>query len=168
MAASLVAIVAAGSAWTAHRQSIVALAEIERQRQQVAAIQQTLARVQAAADEAHRAMDITTAADAARIALAGQQAAPGASGQVFWSASRGLLFTAANLPPLPPGRVYQLWYVTAAAPVSAALVSPDTAGQSRTIAAPVAAVQPRAFALTIEPAGGVPAPTGAFYLLGSL
>jgi anti-sigma-K factor RskA len=79
-----------------------------------------------------------------------------------------VLFTAANLPPLPQGRVYQLWYVTAAAPVSAGLVSPDAAGQSRILTPSLAAVQPKAFALTIEPAGGVPAPTGAFYLLGSL
>jgi len=28
-------------------------------------------------------------------------------------------------------------------------------------------VTPTAFALTIEPAGGLPAPSGAFYLLGA-
>jgi anti-sigma-K factor RskA len=145
-----------------------AQAEAERQRQLAGTAQQALVREQASAAEARREIEIATAPDVKRVDLAGQPAAPRAAGRVFWSPSRGLLFTAANLPPLPPGRVYQLWYVTAAAPVSAGLVSPDASGQSRTLTPSRAPVQPKAFALTIEPDGGVPAPTGAFYLLGSL
>ena len=152
----------------ATRQAASARAEAERLRQLASTTQQVLVREQASAAEARRERDIATAPDVKRVDLAGQPAAPRAAGRVFWSPSRGLLFTATNLPALPPGRVYQLWYVTAAAPVSAGLVTPDASGQSRTLTAAVAPVQPKAFALTIEPAGGTPAPTGAFYLLGSL
>jgi hypothetical protein len=48
-----------------------------------------------------------------------------------------------------------------------ALAAPDAAGGIQAVSGPVD-VRPTAFALTIEPAGGVPAPTGAFYLLGAL
>jgi anti-sigma-K factor RskA len=153
LAASLAAVIAAGTAWMEHRQ--------------VTETQQALARALADAVETRRVMDIVTAADATRVDLAGQAAAPRAAGRVFWSASRGLFFTASSLPALPQDRIYQLWYVTAGAPVSAALVSPDTSGRVTITRPPAVPGRPKAFALTIEPAGGVPAPTGAMYLLGS-
>lgn len=159
---------AAAAVAEANRQTALVQAEVDRQRQVAGTMQQALAREQADGVEMRREVEIATAPDVRRIALAGQPAAPRATGRVFWSPTRGLLLTAANLPPLPAGRVYQLWYVTAAAPVSAGLVTPDASGQSLITSPTNSRVQPKAFALTIEPAGGVPAPTGAFYLLGSL
>jgi anti-sigma-K factor RskA len=64
--------------------------------------------------------------------------------------------------------VYQLWLVTDGAPVSAALITPDPDGAARALVSGVGTIEPKAFALTVEPAGGVPAPTGAMFLLGSL
>ena len=92
-----------------------------------------------------------------------------ASARAFWSRSRGMVFTGTNLPPLPPGRTYQLWVVTAQAPISAGLLTPDAqGGVSGTFATPVDIPTPVAMAVTIEPAGGVPAPTGDKYLVGTL
>jgi anti-sigma-K factor RskA len=72
-----------------------------------------------------------------------------------------------NLPPLPPGRVYQVWVVTAQAPVSAGLLTPDASGGGSVyFETPVDILPPVAVAVTLEPAGGVPAPTGAAYLVG--
>ena len=78
-------------------------------------------------------------------------------------------FTVSNLPPLPGGRVYKVWVVTAVGPpLSAGLVTPDGAGgRSVYFATPADIPPPVALAVTIEPAGGVPAPTGAQYLLGT-
>src|SRR5262249_39968240 len=106
--------------------------------------------------------------DLARIDLAGQAAAPSASARALWSRSRGLVFTASNLPPLPAGRVYQLWVLTSQpAPMSAGLLRPDAGGGvPATIATPAAMPQPRAMAVTLEPDGGVPAPTGDKSLVG--
>ncbi len=42
---------------------------------------------------------------------AGLPPAPAASARAFWSRSRGMVFTASNLPALMPGRVYQLWVI---------------------------------------------------------
>ena len=134
---------------------------------QVNALQAQLAALQGQADTARQAIDILAADDLARIELKGQPASPASTGRAYWSATRGLLFSAVNLPALPAGRVYQLWYVTAAAPVSAALVTPDAAGRFTLITRVPGGVTPTAFAVTIEPAGGLPAPSGAFYLLGS-
>jgi anti-sigma-K factor RskA len=112
---------------------------------------------------------VLTAPDVARVDLAGQPMAPQASARAFWSRSRGMVFTASNLPPLPAGRTYQLWVVTAEKPVSAGFLAPDASGNvSETFNTPPDIPQPVAIAVTIEPAGGVPAPTGDRYLVGTV
>jgi anti-sigma-K factor RskA len=75
---------------------------------------------------------------------------------------------ASNLPPLPAGRTYQMWVLTAQpAPISAGLLKPDPNGRaSAMFETPVDIAQPTAMAVTIEPEGGVPSPTGAMYLVG--
>jgi len=125
---------------------------------------------QRTATGAQSAVTILTAPDVARVDLAGQQpVSPGASARAFWSRSRGMVFNASNLPPLPAGRTYQLWVVTAQAPISAGLLTPDIQGSvSEVFNTPPDIPQPIAMAVTIEPAGGVPAPTGDKYLVGTL
>jgi anti-sigma-K factor RskA len=123
---------------------------------------------QRAAAAAETPLSVLTAPDVRRIDLAGQAAAPTASARVFWSRSRGLVITAANLPALPAGRIYQLWFVTAQAPVSGGLLTPDDrGGLTTTLNTPPDIPNPTALAVTIEPEGGVPAPTGAMYLVGA-
>jgi hypothetical protein len=117
------------------------------------------------------ALAVLTSPDVARIDLAGQApVAPGASARAFWSRSRGMVFTASNLPQLPPGRVYQLWVLTAqAAPISAGLLTPDAQGSvNETFNTPSDIPQPVALAVTIERAGGVQSPTGDKYLVGTV
>jgi anti-sigma-K factor RskA len=124
-------------------------------------------RVAVALREARAPLAVLTAPDVRVITLAGQAAAPAATGRAYWSRSRGLLMTGANLPPLPPGRTYQLWFVRAPAPVSAGILEPDASGQLRAIlTTPVDIPDPDVLAITQEPAGGVPAPTGPMYLAG--
>jgi anti-sigma-K factor RskA len=125
---------------------------------------------QRTATGAQTAVAILTAPDVARVDLAGQQpVSPAATARAFWSRSRGMVFNASNLPPLPAGRTYQLWVVTAQAPISAGLLTPDTQGSvSEVFNTPPDIPQPVAMAVTIEPAGGVPAPTGDKYLVGTL
>ncbi len=167
-AAAVVAIVAGGFAWTQYRQVAASQMAATQAQAQVEALQAQLTALQGQADTARQAIDILAADDLARVELTGQPAAPASTGRAYWSATRGLLFSAVNLPQLPAGRVYQLWFVTAAAPVSAALVTPDAAGRYTVITRAPGGVTPTAFAVTIEPAGGLPAPSGAFYLLGSM
>jgi hypothetical protein len=128
-----------------------------------------MADAQKAATGALSAVAVLTAPDVARVDLAGQPVAPEASARAFWSRSRGMVFTASNLPPLPPDRTYQLWVVTGKGPLSAGLLTLDERGSaSETFMTPPDIPQPVAMAVTNEPAGGVPAPTSArYYLLGT-
>ena len=112
---------------------------------------------------------VLTAPDVARVDLAGQAVAPDASARAFWSRSRGMVFTASRLPPLPAGKAYQIWVVTGQGPLSAGLLTLDAQGSaSETIKTPVDIPQPVAMAVTIEPSGGSPGPTGERYLVGTL
>jgi anti-sigma-K factor RskA len=132
------------------------------------ASERQVADVRRTAFEAQSAVAVLTAPDVARIELAGQPVAPRASARAFWSRSRGMVFTASNLPPLPAGRTYQLWVVTAQpAPTSVGLLKPDASGRADArFETPPDIPQPVALAVTIEPEGGVPAPTGDKYLIG--
>jgi anti-sigma-K factor RskA len=108
---------------------------------------------------------LLTSPDAIDMRLRGLAPAPQARARALVSRSRGILFAASNLPPLPPARVYQLWFLTAGAPVSAGLVQPDAQGTvTATFDGPASVPEATGFAVSIEPEGGVPSPTGALYL----
>ena len=112
------------------------------------------------------AMTILAATDLMRVDLQGAPAAPQAAGRALWSRQSGMVFAATNLPPVPADKTYQVWLVAPAGPVSAGLVAPDETGRSVGIfRTPVDITGPVSVAVTIEPQGGVPAPTGAFYLV---
>ncbi len=127
-----------------------------------------LAEARRAAFQAQSSVAVLGAPDLARIDLAGQPAAPRAAARAFWSRSRGLVFTASNLPAPPPGRTYQLWVLTKEpAPMSAGVMKPDANGRVTVmINTPADMPQPVAMAVTLEPEGGVPSPTGDKYLVG--
>jgi hypothetical protein len=134
----------------------------------VAAADTRIATLQNSAERGTSAMAVLTAPDLARIDLVGQPDAPDARARAFWSRERGMVFSASRLPPPPPGKTYQVWVVTTdPAPISAGLIEPDPQGHVDVVfATPPDIPQPKAVAVTLEPAGGVPAPTGAKYLVG--
>jgi len=104
------------------------------------------------------------------VALAGLPAAPSARGRMLWHATAGGLLVAQGLPPAPPGKAYELWAISGKeAPVPAGVFTVDARGVGSIRVAPVAGgAEPDTFAVTLEPAGGVPAPTGSMYLVGKL
>lgn len=112
---------------------------------------------------------ILTAPDLTRVDLAGQAGARDATARAFWSRAHGLVLTATRLPELPRGRTYQLWVLTDGAPVSAGLLDPDAEGRVAAVFdTPVSLPAPTGMAVSIEPAGGVPAPTGDIVLVGKV
>jgi anti-sigma-K factor RskA len=130
-------------------------------------LQRQIGELQARFDQAQATTAVLAAPDLARIDLQGQQVAPDARARALWSRSRGLVFTAANLPPAPAGKAYQVWVVTAQAPISAGLLTPDPSGAgTQFYMTPADIAPPVAVAVTLEPAGGVPAPTGERFLVG--
>jgi len=143
-------------------------AQLRQALTQVATADRLTAEARDVAFRAQSAMGVFAAPDVARIDLAGEAIATRARARALWSRERGMVFTVSNLPPLPAGRVYQVWVVTAQAPVSAGLLTPDASGGGSVyFETPVDILPPVAVAVTLEPAGGVPAPTGARYLIGT-
>lgn len=82
---------------------------------------------------------------------------------------RAMLF-AYNLPPAPAGKAYQLWFISDIKhPVPGAVFNPDAQGRAvLRDQAPEAGRKASVFAVTLEPSGGVAAPTGEKYLLSPL
>jgi anti-sigma-K factor RskA len=138
-------------------------AQLANERDEVDALQRVLgARV--------RMEQVLSAPDLQLTRLGPLTPAPGAGAFVAVSAnSRAAVFQATGLPATPPGKAYELWWITKEhGPVAAGLfraeeghpvvasVSPPPAGQHVLLSA-----------VTLEPAGGVSKPTGAMYLKGA-
>jgi anti-sigma-K factor RskA len=104
------------------------------------------------------------------VSLAGLRASPGASAWLLWNpASRTGLLLTRGLPPAPPDRAYELWALAGAEPVPAGVFTVDQSGRALLRVAPLPERRTfDKFAVTLEPAGGVPKPTGPMHLLGAL
>jgi hypothetical protein len=71
-----------------------------------------------------------------------------------------------NLPALPSGKVYQLWAIDEK-PVSAGIFNPDPGQKGRLMIRNLPDFSKmKKFAISVEPTGGQPQPTGAIYLIG--
>jgi len=118
-------------------------------------------------EQTEKLLSELASADTLTVKLGGTSEAPNASGVVKHNRRTGTVVCTADLPPLPTGKVYQLWLIPAyGAPVSAGVFG---AGEGeRLVTAEVPAnSEAKAFAVTIEPAGGVAQPTGPKVLLGA-
>lgn len=121
--------------------------------------------------QADLVVSILTATDLRRIDLTGFAASRDATARAYWSPRQGLLIVADRLPAPPPGRVYQVWLIGSAntGPVSAGLIEAQGGGRGMLIVPPPGGVteQTVTVAVTDEPPGGLPAPTGQKHLAGS-
>jgi anti-sigma-K factor RskA len=102
------------------------------------------------------------------VALAGLPPAPAARARMFWNERGGGFLVTAGLPVPPPGKTYQLWAIAGKnAPVSAGVFGVDAKGAGGLRVPPLSGVgRVDVFAVTLEPAGGLPAPSGQMYLAG--
>ena len=129
--------------------------------------QMELGAARTVAAEHEAVFTIVTGPDVQQLDLTGQPLAPRASARALWNDTADMVFVAAGLPALPAGDIYQLWFMLPDAPVSAALVEPDADGHATVILqVPGTVTLPVTMVITVEPSGGVPAPTGDLYLLG--
>jgi anti-sigma-K factor RskA len=104
------------------------------------------------------------------IAMVGDET-PQANAKVVWDTNaQQLAIYIFDLPAPPSDKDYQLWYVTQNAKISAAVFRTNEQGQSvlKLTLPPEALVGLAATAVTLEPRGGSPQPTGKFYLKASI
>jgi anti-sigma-K factor RskA len=160
--ASLVLAITSGMFWRQNQQLVRRTRQLE-----IAQEQQ-----QAQAAQARAVLEVLTAPDTVKVAmLPSGVSRPVPEGRALYNAGKGrLLFYAANLPALPTGRTYELWLIpTEGSPIKAGLFEPDQKGNGQVLLPPLEpGVKPKAFAVTVEPAGGVPKPTGPMVIVGAV
>lgn len=138
-------------------------------RRQVGGLREQLAQQDARAKELEQINTVLHSPQHSVIAMAGLEAAPNASANIYWDHQKNHWVVTADLPPAPAGKVYQLWMVTADAKVSAGLIQPDPSGHSFVVVdLPSNVGQMQAAAITLEPQGGSPQPTMPIYVLGKI
>jgi hypothetical protein len=161
----------------------VSIAGLWQTRGQLAEMRTTLAVYQARVADAERSaqtaqatlvayrrqLDVMASDDLLFVSLAGVPPAAAAQARAFVSPSQNaIIFSARNLPALPSARVYQLWAIAGGQPISAGTFVPNSQGRFELVAdVPALVERPAALAVTVEPEGGVPSPTGPKYLLGA-
>lgn len=169
--AALLAGLLAGGTWA----SLRAERELAERRTEVEALEARLADSRRVVQETRLelaaltelAAILATAPPGREVVLAGLEPAPGGQGRLYVDPGRGRgVLVAGNLPALPEDRVYQLWTITGGVPRSAGVFRPAAAGAAlhRIEELPEGPVE--AWAVTVEPEGGVPQPTGEMVLLG--
>jgi hypothetical protein len=108
---------------------------------------------------------------AVQVVSLGGAETPQAAGRIFWDRPRGeWRFYAADLKPPGPGRTYELWFITAdQKKIPAGTFNVDASGEGELVVKVPEGVGKLALAaVTDEPEGGVPQPTGKIHLVGNL
>lgn len=143
-------------------------AERNRLARQVAALDREVGLARAEARQAAQALQILAAPSVRSVVLAGLGPTPGAAGHTYVNPqTRDALFYAFNLPALAADKTYQLWFIAGGKPVSAGTFAVDARGTGQLRVENVSQVEDiQAWAVTIEPRGGVAQPTGEMVLKG--
>jgi len=153
-------IVAAAFLWNESRSLNRTLANLEQRHSEMES------QLRAAQD----LVNTLTSPESKHFTLAPVKALPQPQGKAYYLSSSGhLIFLANNLAPLPPNKVYELWLIpSAGSPIPAGLFQPDSRGTATVVNPPLPnGIEAKAFAITIEPAGGSPAPTSPPIMLGA-
>jgi anti-sigma-K factor RskA len=105
-----------------------------------------------------------------QVLLAGLEPAPAAVARAVWNpGTREAVLLVTGLAPAPPGKVYEAWVIAAGAPVPAGTFQVDASGKAvLRLPAVDETSRVKTFAVTIEPDGGTPAPTGSMVLAGAV
>jgi anti-sigma-K factor RskA len=145
------------------------LDERDRLRHEVEVLNREMGRRQTEALQVKQDLQVLAAPGVKSVALAGLGPAPGAQGRTYVNPStHSALFYAFDLPALSDEKTYELWFIAGGKPVSAGTFAVDAYGRASLRVDRVSDVQRiEAWAVTVEPRGGVPKPTGAFVLKGT-
>jgi anti-sigma-K factor RskA len=141
------------------------LAELELSHQQ---LETSNLELKATVARAQTVLDILSGPQTTQVALSPSSAPSVPHGKAFYNREKGVLFYTANLHPLSSDHTYELWLIpTVGNPVDIGIFNTDTQGNGQVIVTSLPqGLTAKAFAVTVEVAGGVPAPKGPIVLVG--
>ncbi len=115
-------------------------------------------------------LNILTSKEIEVVIMNGLEVNPSGYGKIIWDPDRKIaMLQISNLPAVAKDKDYQLWVIKENKPISAGVFSVEQKTENFYKIENLAEVNKsliNAFAVTLEPKGGVPQPTGEMYLLG--
>ncbi|MGA8269532.1 MAG: anti-sigma factor [Candidatus Acidiferrales bacterium] len=134
---------------------------------EIARQQADLQQLKQQTEQVNALLDLASAHDTISVSLAPSPEMKGATAHVLYNARMGKMFYSDTLSAAPPGKSFQLWLVPPKGdPISAGVLAPQPGVGSRLVATMPPGIAAKAFAVTLEPAGGVPKATGPAILVG--
>jgi len=146
--------------------------EISNQEKVIEEQQARISELQNDVQQKEELLSILESREVDLVMMSGMEVNPNGYGKVIWdSESNRALLQVSNLPAVPSDKDYQLWIIKNNKPVSAGVFAVNDPGKDsffkiEEIAAGEQAAD--AFAITMEPKGGMPQPTGDMYLMGNM
>ncbi|MDZ7756174.1 anti-sigma factor [Rhodohalobacter sp.] len=146
--------------------------EVEQQSEVIAEQQTTIQRLESEVERKEELLTILEAREVDLVMMAGMEdMSPNGYGKVVWDKEGGrALLQIANLPSVPSDKDYQLWIIVNGQPISAGVFAVNDPQKDNffKIEQLQTSADEGAFAITMEPKGGMPQPTGDMYLLGNM
>jgi anti-sigma-K factor RskA len=139
-------------------------AQLDRQ---LAELRKTVIDQQKQLEESRHMADLLAMRDTVVVPLWEQKTPNTVGARVVYNAREGMMVCDGILPPAPADKSYQLWLVPInGAPISAGVFNPKSGQMSHMMMKLPAGVTAKEFAVSLEPAGGMPQPTGPMVLVG--
>jgi len=144
-------------------------AELDLMRRELAQREQEAAGLRKAVAQRDEMLTILKSAQVKVVSLSGLDQAKGAGAFLLYDQdTKKAFFYAFNMPPLPAGKTYQLWAIVDK-PMSAGTFDTDSGQKGRIVIKNLPDLSRISkFAVSIEPQGGRPQPTGTIYLAGQV
>ena len=158
-----------GAATVAIVWAFVLNAQVRSLRNEISALNEQVAAQSQSIDELVQNLPQTDPSDVITVSLKSTEEQPRALGQLIANPNdKSAVLVISGLPPLEPGRTYQVWLI-GGAPVSAGLLTVDENGQSVLIITSEEAIGSfNSVGISIEPEGGSEQPTGDIVVLSEL
>lgn len=136
--------------------------------QQVETLRADVQRLESVAAERQRLLTMLASPQVTIVALPGSAQAPQAWARILRDGQRSeWVVVTHELPPLPPGKAYQLWFLVGGKPQPSGTFRPENGYGVLRTAVPALPGGVHGAAVSIEPEAGVTQPTGAIVLAGT-